>query len=184
MIAENAKILDPLSAFMQYYNDVFAASPIPTPLNVSLQRVSALSEYGGLWMVNESREVVRIGLVVQMSQFRDDSKYGQYMDMNAYNSQVRQKSHFIQVMLILVNLIFVIRSPLIHSEEHVQDCSFMRSIHLQNAQLKLQKSIMLIKHVSMLSLTCCNIALLSILIKLVQLMVRFMLQLIALFSMI
>ncbi|KAJ3854696.1 hypothetical protein EV368DRAFT_80350 [Lentinula lateritia] len=88
MIAENAKILDPLSAFMQYYMDVFTASPIPTPSNVSLQRVSALSEYGGLWMVNESREVVRIGLVVQMSQFRDDSKYGQYMDMNAYNSQI------------------------------------------------------------------------------------------------
>ncbi|KAH7878554.1 uncharacterized protein C8R40DRAFT_1167286 [Lentinula edodes] len=73
---------------MQYYGDIFKKSPIPDPKSVSMQRVSALSDYGGLWMVDTIRQIVHIAIVAELSSNPDDSKYGEYLDMSIYNQEI------------------------------------------------------------------------------------------------
>lgn len=90
LIQERTDTLTPIAMSMEYYADVFSKRPIPEPETISIQRVPSLSDRGGLWLVDSSRDVITIAVIAQISQHPNDLKCAEYLDMNIYNQEVRE----------------------------------------------------------------------------------------------
>ncbi|KAJ3891221.1 hypothetical protein GG344DRAFT_77130 [Lentinula edodes] len=92
LFQERAEYLTPIAMSMDYYNNIFSKYPIPEAGNISIQRVPSLSDRGGLWLVDTTRDVITIALIAQISQHANDLKCAEYLDMNVYNQEINLDS--------------------------------------------------------------------------------------------
>ncbi|KAJ4498865.1 hypothetical protein C8R41DRAFT_864401 [Lentinula lateritia] len=74
LFQERSDFLTPIAMSMNYYNSIFSKYPIPDPGSISIQRVPSLSDRGGLWLVDTTRDVITVALIAQISQHPNDLK--------------------------------------------------------------------------------------------------------------